>query len=304
MEKQLVQKQLITPEKSFKQELNKLLLSIDLPKFHNKKGNRQFTTKQKLAIVILYFRSQKSLRDFCEEFKETKWKVWLELDFLPKKSSVNNWIKLFDLDFIKSLIEKTNKGNGKNLAIDGTGIETDFKSKYFQKRLNDFGKKPKSNYHKLDVLIDIDTNKVKDFIFSMKQRHDIFVGKKILKRVKFKDKLILGDKGYDCEDLHKICKSKNNKLIVPTRKNSFKQRHNKFSLRNKLAKNFPEDLYRLRNNVESFFSSFKRKTLFKIKSKKCFTKRREMSFKILIHNLNCNLSLWFNFLFFKFKLKI
>ena len=41
----------------------------------------------------------------------------------------------------------------------------DFKSSYFQKRLNDFGKKQKFNYHKLDIICDVKTNKILDFLF-------------------------------------------------------------------------------------------------------------------------------------------
>ncbi len=57
----LVQKQLIPHENTFRQELNKISLSLNLPKYSNKMGNKQFTTAQKLSVVILYFRSQKSL---------------------------------------------------------------------------------------------------------------------------------------------------------------------------------------------------------------------------------------------------
>jgi len=57
MIKKLVQKQLIPHENSFRQELNKLILSLDLPKYNNNTENKQFTTAQKLSSVILYFRS-------------------------------------------------------------------------------------------------------------------------------------------------------------------------------------------------------------------------------------------------------
>ncbi len=64
MNRQLVQKQIIPREKSFRQELNELILSLDLSEFSNKKGRKSFTTAQKLSTIILYFRSNKSLRVF------------------------------------------------------------------------------------------------------------------------------------------------------------------------------------------------------------------------------------------------
>nr|MDA3855690.1 hypothetical protein [Candidatus Woesearchaeota archaeon] len=73
MIRKLVQKQIIPHENSFRQELNKIILSLDLPKYSNHKGNKQFTTAQRLSAVLLYFRSQKSLVIFCGEFEESQW---------------------------------------------------------------------------------------------------------------------------------------------------------------------------------------------------------------------------------------
>jgi hypothetical protein len=73
MIRKLVQKQIIPHKDSFRQELTKIVLSQNLPKYSNNAGNKQFTDSQKLSVVILYIRLGKSLRDFCEELKETKW---------------------------------------------------------------------------------------------------------------------------------------------------------------------------------------------------------------------------------------
>ena len=152
MIRQLVQKQIIPHENSFRQELNNIILSLDLPKYPNWRGNKQFRTSQRLSVVILYIRSGKSLRDFCEEFKESQWIRWLELKYEIKKSSLNNWLKSFDLKFIKAILDKTNLGDKpKIVGIDGTGIDTQFKSSYYEKRLKDFGRKPNSNWHKLPM---------------------------------------------------------------------------------------------------------------------------------------------------------
>ena len=298
MERKLVQKQIIPKKYKFHQALLEVILSMNLSEYSNKKGNKKFTTKQKLAVVILYFRSQKSLRDFCFELKyESLWPRLLKLKYEINKSTLNSWVKLFDLKFIRELIEKTNqKLKPKIMAIDGTGIDTDYKSKYFQKRLNEFGKKPKSNYHKLDVIIDVKTKLILDYVFLLKQRHDAYVGEKIFKRLKFQGD-ILADKGYDSEKLHKICKDKNSNLISPMRKFT-KNRNFGFRFENKI--NFDKEKYNLRNNVEGTFSTFKRKYLGKMKSKNHMTKKREMGFKILLYNLNfflTKLFFWFNICF-------
>ncbi len=67
MTRQLVLKEIITNKKrKFKDELFEILLSLNLPEYLNKYGNKQFTAFQKLSLVILYFRSKQSLREFCD----------------------------------------------------------------------------------------------------------------------------------------------------------------------------------------------------------------------------------------------
>ena len=292
MTSNLFQKQLIPMENSFKKELFKTLLSLNLPEFPNKMGNRQFTTFQKLALVILYFRSKISLRDFCNQInKESLWKRDLKLKYDLKKSTLNDWVKLFDLDFIKQILDQTNVGDKpKILGIDGTGIASKFKSSYYKKRLRDFGLNPKSPYHKLDIIADMENSKkIYDFTFTMKQYSDKKQAKRLLNRYKFKDTILIGDKGYYYYYLFQKMKERNNILIVPPIKLSKNCVHRSF-LREEFQNTYfeNEELYPLRNNVEGIFSVLKRTLLTKIVSKNYMTKKREVAFKIIIYNMKKN----------------
>ena len=136
MERQLVLKEIIPRKKRlFKDELNDIILSLNLPKYSNKYGNKQFTVAQKLSIVILYFRSKLSLRDFCDNINyESSWPRDLGLKYRITKSSVNRWIKEFDLKLIKEILNQTNKGDKpKIMGIDGTGLSSKYKSSYYEK---------------------------------------------------------------------------------------------------------------------------------------------------------------------------
>lgn len=67
------------------------------------------------------------------------------------------------------------KTNLKVTAIDGSGIDTNFKSSYYKKRLKDFGQNPKTNYHKLDIIVDTYSKKqILDYSFLLKNRYDSF----------------------------------------------------------------------------------------------------------------------------------
>ena len=298
MIRKLVQKQIIPHSNSFRQELNEIILSLNLPKYSNKKGNRQFTDSQKLSVVILYIRSGKSLRDFCEEFKESKWTSWLELRFEIKKSSLNNWLRQFELDFIKKILDQTNSGEKPEvLGIDGTGIDTQFKSRYYEKRLKEFGRKPKSNYHKLDIIADMNgKKKIFDFSFLMKQQHDSPIAKRLFKRLKFRNVVIVADKGYFCFDSFEQVQNQGNYLLFPPKNFGGKCIHNNI-LHRKIKTNYHKylDIYHKRSNVEGVFSVLKRTSLKRISSKTYSSKKREMAFKIVLYNMKKNSSFILNF---------
>jgi len=305
MEKKLVQKQLIPHKNSFRQELNEIILSQNLPKYPNWRGNKQFTTTQRLSCVILYVRSGKSLRDFCEEFnEESQWPRYLELKYKISRASLNRWLKQFDLDFIKKLLDQTNSGEKPEvLGIDGTGIDTQFKSKYYEKRLKEFGRKPKSNYHKLDIIADMNgKKKIFDFSFLMKQQHDSPIAKRLFKRLKFKNVIIVADKGYFCFDSLKQVESQGNYLLFPPKNFGGKCKHNNM-LHTKIKTNYYKykDVYHKRSNVEGVFSVLKRTSLRRIFSKNYSSKKREMAFKIVLYNMKKNVSFILNFQFRIFR---
>lgn len=307
MVRQLVLNEIIPKKKrSFKEELNEIILSLDLPKYSNKMGNKQFTDAQKLSCVILYFRSKLSLREFCEHFNtESSWPRDLGLRYEIKKSTLNDWVKIFDLKFLKEILEKTNQGDKpKILGIDGTGLSSKYKSSYFIKRLKDFGMNYKSPYHKLDIICDLQNGKkIYDYTFTMKQYNDKKQARRLFSRFKMKNITMIGDKGYYYFWLFSRMRKLNNIFIVPPIGTGEKCLHNNI-VRKKFRETFyeNEDKYSLRNNVEGVFSALKRTILSKIVSKNYMTKKREVGFKIIIYNMKKNVLTQFSILenIFKF----
>src|SRR3989344_2115822 len=95
--------QIILPKYNsiMEKQLIKLFHSSKLPLHFNKTGNKEFTNYQRVSIIILFHRSKKSIRDFIVEFKESKWISWLGLKKVPKKSTLHDWLKLFDMKIIR-----------------------------------------------------------------------------------------------------------------------------------------------------------------------------------------------------------
>ncbi|GAF71487.1 unnamed protein product [marine sediment metagenome] len=279
------------PNKLEKQLLN-LFHSSNLPLHFNKTGNKEFTNYQRISLIIIFRRENKSIRDFLEDLKESKWICWLGLKKIPKKSTFHDWLILFNMKLIRGLIDlSVDKNNLKVTAIDGSGVETNFKSSYYKKRLKDFGEKIKNSYHKIDILVDVYGKKqIIDYSFLLKNRHDSFVAKKILKKIKFKRCKILADRGYPNYDFIETAKRKQNNFVSPQKNYGERCRHDNFRRERKI-RNYESNkpIYRRRVIVESVFSSLKRKQKLKLKSRLCYMKKREMGWHILFYNIRRNI---------------
>src|SRR3989338_6798857 len=77
--------------------------SSGLPLYFNKTGNKEFTNYQRVSIIILFQRRKKSIRDFIDEISESKLVSWLGLRRVPKKSTLHDWLKLFNMKIIRKI---------------------------------------------------------------------------------------------------------------------------------------------------------------------------------------------------------
>jgi len=273
-----------TIKNQYEVELNehiiKLCHKVELPLHYNYKGPKIYTNYQRIALIILYIRSKKSLIDFLQEFCETKWVSWLGLKEIPSKSVLNNWTKLFGLDFIRNLLSIQVKNETPSImAIDATGIDSWKRSRHYEKRIRDFGHKDHVPYAKADILIDTDTRIIHDWVLRIKPRHDTLGATTIFQRFKQKNILILADRGYDSEPLHKEVVKQGNLLFAPVR--NHKKNPGGYN-RKRCAKG--NDLYAKRNTVESVMHSIK-SIKPELRSKLHYLKKREMGWTVIFYNI-------------------
>ena len=278
--------QIILPK--FNNELEEQLINLfhesDLPLHFNKTGYKDFTNYQRISLIVIFRRENKPIREFLKWLKESKWVSWLGLKRIPKKSTFHDWLNLFGTKLIRELINfSVDKSILKVTAIDGSGVQTNFKSPYYQKRLKQFGQNIKESYHKLDIIVDVYGKKqIIDYSFLLKNRHDSFVAKKLLKKIKFKRCKILADKGYPDYSFIDDSKVRQNNFISPPKDYKGKCRHNNLKRERKI-RNFDSNkkIYRRRVIVECVISSLKRKQQLKLRSKLSHMKKKEMGWYIL-----------------------
>ena len=118
--------------------------------------------------------------------------------------------------------------------------------------------------------------------------------------------IILADKGYYWFKLANLANLKGNTLVVPPKNYGTKIIHRNLE-RSKFHKQYFEnkEIYSLRNNVESVFSSLKRVQGLKIRSRKAHIKKKEMGWQIVWYNIRKKISYAiFFFQFFNKKLII
>lgn len=269
-------------------ELINLYHNSGVPLYFNKTGNKEFTNYQRISIIILFQRSKKSIRAFIEEnLKESKWISYLGLKKIPKKSTLHDWLKLFSMKIIRKIGKVLLPKEIKLTSIDGTGFDSWQRSRHYEKRAEEIGKLPSMPYAKADLFIDVETQIILDFNFITYREHDVKGAEKIFKRNTIKNITGLGDKGYDSQYLHEVARANGITFYAPVRKT------NKRSLKKKKPKGkhrrecveLPE-FYGMRWINETVNSVLKRTQIHFLKSKKCFMKKREFGWHVILYNIN------------------
>ena len=274
-----------TPVSGLHSQILKLCHQMELPLHYNRKGPKTFTNYQRVALIILYHRSRKALRDFIAELYECLWPKWLGLREIPGKSTLNDWMKLFKLETIRKLHNVlVAKQKPEIMAIDATGIDSWQLSRHYAWRIG----MPYVPHAKLDAIVDVKNSIILDYLFRLKPRHDVIAAKIFFRRMKHKGSLILGDGAYDCEELHKLARKNNNEFFAPLRKNSMKMPKGFF--RKKCVQKHAQ--YGMRNKVESTFHALKAVHVSALKSRLHFNKKKEMAWHIMVYNLKRIKNYW------------
>lgn len=138
---------------------------------------------------------------------------------IPSKSTLHNWLKKFDMSFLRDLLEKSVAERSPSLmAIDATGIDSWQGSRHYERRIGE----AHMPYAKANIIVDTDNKLIYGHVLRMKPRHDVIGAESIFKNMKYKHVLVLGDKGYDSELLHKIAEQGGFLLYAPPRNSSRK----------------------------------------------------------------------------------
>ena len=198
----------------------------------------------------------------------------------PSKSALQYTADKIPKYLWDKLLELTSGVKHHIIAIDSTGISRRNPSYHYLKRINS---KPPKKHVKLSIAFDTRTKKFCSAKIRVLPVHDVKDVNSLLKNLKFK--ILVADKGYDANFIHKNCLEKNIETHIPMRDFGTKIRHNHFSARRKAAKNFRWRTYHRRSLIESGNHSLKSKFGSSVNSKKATTIRSDVYGRLLCHNL-------------------
>src|SRR3989338_2330252 len=268
-----VLQQIILPKYNSKMEeqLINLFHETDLPLHFNKTGNKEFTNYQRVSIIILFYKSKKSLRDFVVDFQESKWISWLGLQKIPRKSTLHDLLKMFDMKTVRKICKVLRPKNVELTSIDGTGFDAWQRSRHYEKRAEEIEPLPPMPYAKAGIFIDVKTQ---------------IIAEKIFKRNDIENIKGLGDKGFDSEHLHEVARANGITFYAPIRK------MNKRACKNKRPSGFYQrqcvnlpSFKGMRSINETVNSVLKRTQIHSLRSKKHFMREREFARQIVYYNI-------------------
>ena len=268
------------------EQLINLFHEADLPLHFNKTGNKEFTNYQRISIIILFYKSGKSIRDFIDEdLSESNWIHWLGLVKIPKKSTLHDWLKMFNMKLIRKICKVLLPKKVELTSIDGTGFDSWQRSRHYEKRVGEVSI-PHMPYAKADLFIDVKTQIILDFSLVTHREHDVKAAEKIFKRNEIKNIIGLGDGGYDSENLHEIARANGITFYAPVRKmdkRGYKDQKPKGFYRRRCIE-LP-DFYGMRWINETVNSALKRTQINSLRSKKSFMKQREFAWQVVYYNI-------------------
>ena len=195
----------------------------------------------------------------------------------PSKSALHYTMQKISSAFWQKMLELTSGGMHYLVALDSTGFSRVNPSYHYLRRIN--GIMPKIPV-KLSCTFDTKKKKFCAAKIRVLPAHDIRDAESLIS--KSNPKIIVADKGYDANSLHKYCNENNIKAHIPIREYG-KSKHNNYSARRKASKLFRSRTYHRRELIESGNSALKRKYGTSVSSRSAQMIRAELYLR-----LNCN----------------
>ena len=275
--------------------MRQILKKMNVPLFLYPKSKHTFSIHQHIILLVLRQYESKSYESFVEWLDvATEITLQLHLKTIPHFTTLQKAAaRLSDILLhvaIGRFIQMISPG--KIFAgADATGFEDRHCTPYYSYRCS-----LRHSYTKMSAGSDMKSQLVCAVVIQHHPiNHDIKHFPKLFSQMLdvIPMNVMVLDKGYDAEPIHKMIRDENVLSVIPVRNKDCLISRTKGRCRKQMRREFNESLYHQRNKTETIFSVIKRRFDSEIKSYNDAMKTKELLYRVLAYNCHrmCLISL-------------
>lgn len=250
-------------------KVSKWLKQLNQREYLHRFGPKKYKLKHHVFALLIMETYQLSLR------RVEKMLIMFGI-LVPSYSALCKSRKKIPTIIWQKLMLLTSGLQHENVAIDMTGFSRTNPSQHYLTRIyHGFYRK---GYAKTSIVYDVESHKVIALHTKIRLRHELKDAKMLIKNLDVK--FLLADKAYDAEWFHEYCYDRKIQTVIPKKSNIRKGFY-----RRKQMKNYSDEKYHQRSNIESGFSAIKRKYGGSVSGKSLKSINSELSCKAIAHNL-------------------
>ena len=245
-------------------------------RYSSKFSKRRYTLHQHIVLLCLKVRKDTTYRTLLDELIEMpRIRKAINLDELPSPSTLCKAFNRLDMAVWRVLLNLSITLLPTNgvVGIDASGFDRSHASKHYTKRT-----KLTIQQLKVTLLVDTRANAILDLHVTTTRKHDSQIAPSLIKRNTGNVTILLGDKGYDDQELRALAHEAGVRPLIKHRE--FSSIHKAWNAR------LDSDLYGQRSQNETVNSSLKRKYGAFVRSRRWWKQFRELTLACLVHNLD------------------
>ncbi|MDB2253100.1 IS5 family transposase [Halorubrum ezzemoulense] len=248
-------------------------------RYSSKFSKRRYTLHQHIVLLCLKVRKDTTYRTLLDELLEMpRIRKAINLTELPAPSTLCKAFDRLDMAVWRVLLNLSVTLLPTNgvVGIDASGFDRSHASKHYTKRT-----KLTIQQLKVTLLVDTRANAILDLHVTTTRKHDSKIAPSLIKRNAGEVAVLLGDKGYDNQQIRALARDTGVRPLIKHRE--FSSLHKAWNAR------LDDDLYGQRSQNETVNSRLKRKYGAFVRSRCWWKQFRELAINCLAHNLDRSL---------------
>jgi IS5 family transposase len=247
-----------------------------IARYSSKFSKRRYTLHQHIVLLCLKVRKDTTYRTLLDELIEMpRIREAINLTELPAPSTLCKAFDRLDMAVWRVLLNLSVSLLPTNgiAGIDASGFDRSHASKHYTKRA-----KLTIQQLKVTLLIDTRANAILDLHVTTTRKHDTQIAPSLINRNATEITVLLGDKGYDDQQIRTIARKNEIRPLI---------KHREFSsLQKAWNARLDAELFGQRSRSETVNSRLKRKYGTFVWSRRWWKQFRELALACIVHNLD------------------